>query len=63
MSTKILAEKTGWISIIEVHRFTKSYMSFRFAMEPKDYKKFNAERGRTWELFDNVEEATRWIKE
>jgi hypothetical protein len=63
MTRKILAEKNGWISIIDIEKSTRSYLVVRYVMATKPRKVFIAEQGREWDLFDNVEEAIRWIKE
>lgn len=63
MTTKILAEKNGWISIIEVEKSTPSYLVVRYVMDTKTRKVFIAEQGKKWDLFENVKEATHWIIE
>jgi hypothetical protein len=61
MTTHLLAEKTGWISIVEVLKITKSYIVFRYAMETNTHKLFLAEQGKQWELFSDTKDASRWI--
>jgi hypothetical protein len=62
MTTQLLAEKSGWISIVEVQKITPKYLVLGFAMEKKTRKVFIAEQGVRWEFFSDVDEATRWIK-
>lgn len=62
MTTQLLAETNGWISIIEVQKKTHAYLVFRYAMETKTHKAFIAEQGTKWELFQDVVEAENWIK-
>lgn len=62
MTTQLLAEKTGWISIVEVQKETPKYLVLGFVCTDKTRKVFLAEQGVRWELFQNADEATRWIK-
>jgi hypothetical protein len=63
VSTKLLAEKNGNISIVNVHRSTKTYLVFRYAMESNDCQLPLKSQGKEWQLFLNVEDATAWIEE
>jgi hypothetical protein len=63
VTTRLLAEKNGWISIVEVEKTTKSYIELRPVKEKRTRKVFLKEQGRVWELFLNVEDATKWIME
>jgi hypothetical protein len=57
----LLAEKNGWISIVEVLKKTKTYLVVRNAMEKNNRKMFLAEQGKKWELFDDTKDASSWI--
>lgn len=59
--TQLLAEKNGWISIVEILKKTKTYLVVRNAMEKNNRKMFLAEQGTRWELFSDTKEATTWI--
>jgi hypothetical protein len=61
MSTKLLAEKNGNISIVEVEKTSPTCLTLRYPMEEGIRRVFTADQGKKWELFLNVDDATKWI--
>lgn len=61
MSTRLLAEKNGTISIVEQVSAAKAFLVLRYIMQTVTRKVFLAEQGKQWELFINVEDAIAWI--
>lgn len=61
MSTRLLAETNGDISIVQVHANTRSYMVVQQVKEKNTRKMFFKSQGKSWELFVHVEDATKWI--
>lgn len=61
MTTKLLARKNGDIAIVQIVDTKQKFLVLMYACETQTFKVFLAEQGRVWELFLNVDDATKWI--